>query len=132
MIGQFGVGFYSAFLVADKVVVTSKNNDDDCHIWESSAGGSFLVRSVNDPEMTRGTKIVMYIKVCFAGFSALAAFGFSHRFLPHCFQLLTLFAVQEDQTEYLEERRIKEIVKKHSQFIGYPIKLVVEKVGVVF
>jgi len=95
MIGQFGVGFYSAFLVADSVVVTSKHNDDDCHQWVSSAGGSFVIRQLNDPEMTRGTRIVLHIK--------------------------------EDQTEYLEERRIKEIVKKHSQFIGYPIKLVVEK-----
>uniref|UniRef100_A0A8R1DZ62 Heat shock protein 90 n=1 Tax=Caenorhabditis japonica TaxID=281687 RepID=A0A8R1DZ62_CAEJA len=95
MIGQFGVGFYSAFLVADKVVVTSKSNDDDSYQWESSAGGSFVVRQYNDPELTRGTKITMYIK--------------------------------DDQIDFLEERKIKEIVKKHSQFIGYPIKLLVEK-----
>merc|ERR1711874_450941 len=53
---------YSAYLVADRVVVTSKHNDDEQYIWESSAGGSFTIRPGDDPELKRGSKIVLYMK----------------------------------------------------------------------
>jgi len=95
MIGQFGVGFYSAYLVADKVEVISKNNDDDAHVWISEAGGSFTITKTKDSGLKRGTRIILHLK--------------------------------EDMSEYLEEKSVKDLVKKHSEFIGFPIKLYTEK-----
>ena len=95
MIGQFGVGFYSAYLVAEKVVVVSKHNDSKVYTWESNAGGTFSVTATEDDSLTRGTKVILHLK--------------------------------EDQLEFLEERKLKDLVKKHSEFIGFPIELMVEK-----
>jgi len=95
MIGQFGVGFYSAYLVAEKVTVYSKSNDDIEYLWESNAGGTFTIVPSKEEAMTRGTKIVLSLK--------------------------------EDMSEYLEERRLKDLIKKHSEFISFPIELMCEK-----
>jgi molecular chaperone HtpG len=93
MIGQFGVGFYSAYLVSERVIVRSKHNEDSQHVWLSSAGGTFSVRddSDNPYQLTRGTEITLYLK--------------------------------EDQLDYCEEKRVKETILKHSQFVAFPITL---------
>merc|ERR1712093_322901 len=97
LIGQFGVGFYSAFLIADKVSVTSKCNDDPTqHVWESSADASFTV--VADPRgntLGRGSRVTLHLK--------------------------------EDAHEYLAEDKLKDSAKKYSQFIQFPIYVKVKK-----
>lgn len=86
MIGQFGVGFYSAYLIASDVKVYSGK-----HCWKSNAGGTFEIEDLEEAVCEHGCKIVMTVK--------------------------------DDCTEYLEERKLTDIVQKHSQFIDYPIKL---------
>lgn len=62
LIGQFGVGFYSSFLVADKVMVTSKNNDDDQHIWESDSDSFNVIKDPRGNTLARGTTISLHLK----------------------------------------------------------------------
>ena len=96
LIGQFGVGFYSAFLVANKVVVASKSNDDEQHVWTSTADAKFFV--TKDPRgdtLGRGTRVTLHLK--------------------------------DDAVEYVEQDKIKNLVKKYSEFIQYPIKLFLSK-----
>jgi len=92
LIGQFGVGFYSVYLVADSVAVHSKSNDDDKQwVWESSADSTFSVYEDPGEDLGRGTKIVLTLK--------------------------------EDCLEFLEEERLKGLIKRYSEFISFPIYL---------
>ena len=99
LIGQFGVGFYSGYLVSNKIIVISKKYENEQYKWESDAKGSFTIIEDKEKEygeIKNGTKIICIL--------------------------------QEDQLEYLEEQRIKNLIKKYSEFISYPIELSVEKI----
>lgn len=92
LIGQFGVGFYSVYLVADYVEVISKHNDDKQYVWESKADGAFAISedTWNEP-LGRGTEIRLHLR--------------------------------DEAGEYLDELKLKELVKKYSEFINFPINL---------
>uniref|UniRef100_A0A8C8JVG7 Endoplasmin n=1 Tax=Oncorhynchus tshawytscha TaxID=74940 RepID=A0A8C8JVG7_ONCTS len=89
LIGQFGVGFYSAFLVADKVIVTTKHNNGTQHIWESDSNEFSVIEDPRGDTLGRGTTITLVMK--------------------------------EEATDYLELETIKNLVRKYSQFINFPI-----------
>jgi len=95
MIGQFGVGFYSSYLVSEKVVVRTKHNDDEHWMWTSTAGGTFDIMKDPSPNLKRGTEITLHLR--------------------------------EDAMDYNDEKKLKDLVKKHSEFIGFPISLYVTK-----
>ena len=90
-IGQFGVGFYSSFLVADKVTLFTKNNSECEYIWQSNADKSYTITENSEPVLKRGTRIVLEIK--------------------------------EEEDEYLDASIVKNVVKKYTQFINFPIEL---------
>ena len=93
LIGQFGVGFYSAFLVADRVVVQTKSNaSDKQYTWESTAGAhSFKVSEDSVTDIPRGTRITLHLK--------------------------------EDGVEYADVKKLESLLKQYSEFISFPIKL---------
>merc|ERR1719403_88907 len=95
MIGQFGVGFYSSYLVSEKVVVRTKHNDDEHWIWTSTAGGTFDIMKDPNPTLKRGTEITLHLR--------------------------------EDTADYNDEKKLKDLIKKHSEFIVFPISLYVTK-----
>jgi len=97
MIGQFGVGFYSAFIVSDRVTVVSKNNDDDQHIWTSDSDNSFSI--MKDPRgntLKRGTEIILYLK-------------------------------DKIGEAFLKEDKLKSLIHKYCEFAHFPILLLTKK-----
>jgi len=99
IIGQFGVGFYSAFMVADKVTVVSRSLDSEqAYKWESSGADGYTIEEIEKEDV--GTEITLTLKED---------------------------TEEESYSEYLEEFRLQEIIKKHSDFIRYPIKMEVTK-----
>jgi heat shock protein beta len=96
LIGQFGVGFYSTFLVSDTVIVTSKHNDDKQYIWRSDSNEFSVVEDPRGNTLGRGTTVSLQLK--------------------------------EEAHDFLEGDTLKDLVRKYSQFINFPIYLWTSKV----
>ena len=97
LIGQFGVGFYSAFIVADKITVITRSPDSEKGVrWESTGDGSYTIEEVE--KETRGTEIILHLK-----------------------------EIGTDDQDFTEEWTIRQTVKKHSDFVSYPIVMNIEK-----
>lgn len=95
IIGQFGVGFYSAFMVSDKITVTSKSIDsDEAYTWESEGADGYTIKKAKKTD--NGTKIILHIKED---------------------------TEENDYCKYLDEYQIKGLVKKYSDYISFPIKM---------
>ena len=97
LIGQFGVGFYSVFMVADRVVITTRAADPDAEavLWESTGDGTYTL--ANADKADRGTEIKIYIR--------------------------------SDCEEFLDAHRLEAIIRKHSDFVAYPIKVAGKQVN---
>lgn len=99
IIGQFGVGFYSAFMVSDKVVVNSKSiNEDTSYTWESTGADGYTIKESDKKE--NGTEIILYLKDN---------------------------TENNSYDEFLEFYKISGLVKKYSDYIHYPIKMMEER-----
>ena len=92
LIGQFGVGFYSVFMIAERVVVTTKSadKDEEAVIWESTGDGAYTIASTKD-KTDRGTEIKVFVR--------------------------------SDCEEYLDAHRLESVVRRHSDYVSYPIKV---------
>ncbi len=98
IIGQFGVGFYSAFMVSDKVEVLSKSENGEAYSWVSEGADGYVIKPCEKDEI--GTEIIMHIKPT---------------------------GEEEDYDQYLDEYKIKSLIKQYSDYIHYPIKMLVTK-----
>jgi molecular chaperone HtpG len=96
LIGQFGVGFYSAFIVADRIVLITRAagaSSAEAVKWESAGDGSYTLETVDKPE--RGTRIILHLKPAPEG--------------------------DEEAEDFTEEYTLRHVVKKHSDFVAYPV-----------